>query len=89
MANKTSTRVSVDIPTVDHKKLKMLAAYQGKSMREIFIELIERGLEHYEECPYSHEPNATTKKALEDVKKGKGLSKAATVEELFKKLGKS
>ncbi len=87
MSNKTNTRITVDIPTVDHKKLKMLAAYHGKSMREIFVELIEHGLEHYQECPESHEPNETTKKALENVKARKGLKKAKTVKELFKKLG--
>lgn len=84
---KTNTRVTVDIPTVDHKKLKMLAAYHGKSMREIFIELIEHGLEHYKECPENHTPNEVTKKALDNVKKRKGLKKADTVEEFFKKLG--
>ena len=87
MANKTNTRVTVDIPTADHKKLKMLAAFHGKSMREIFVELIEHGLEHYQECPENHKPNEITRKALENVKTRKGLKKATTVEELFKKLG--
>ena len=84
---KTNTRVTVDIPTVDHKKLKMLAAYHGKTMREVFVELIEHGLEHYQECSEDHVPNETTKKTLEKVKTRKGLKKADTVEELFKKLG--
>lgn len=88
MAPKTNTRVTVDIPTADHKKLKMLSAFHGKSMREIFIELIERGLENYEECAESHDPNEVTKKALENVKKRKGLKKASSVADLFKKLGK-
>lgn len=84
---KPNTRVTVDIPTIDHKRLKMLAAYHGKSMREIFVELIERGLEEYQECPEDHTPNEVTKKALENVKIRKGLQKVDTVEELFKKLG--
>ncbi len=84
---KTNTRITVDIPTVDHKKLKMLAAYHGKSMREIFVELIERGLEEYKECSEDHTPNETTQKALDNVKNRKGLQKANTIEELFKKLG--
>ncbi len=83
---KTNTKITVDIPTVDHKKLKMLAAYHGKTMREIFVELIEHGLEHYQECPEDHTPNETTKKALENVKTKKGFKKADTVEEFFKKL---
>ena len=40
MTNKTNTRITFDIPTVDHKKLKVLAALEGKSMREILIEII-------------------------------------------------
>jgi hypothetical protein len=89
MANKGNARVTVDIPATDHKKLKMLAAFHGKSMREIFVELIEHGLEHYPdpECRENHEPNETTRKALEMVESRKGLKKATTVEELFKKLG--
>ncbi|HEV2601560.1 MAG TPA: hypothetical protein VGT41_04625 [Candidatus Babeliales bacterium] len=86
MTNKTNTRVTIDIPTVDHKKLKMLAAFYGKSMREVVVELLERGLEHYSECPESHIPNEITKQALDDLKTKKGLKKAVTVEELFKKL---
>ena len=86
MANKGNARVTVDIPATDHKKLKMLAAFHGKSMREIFVELIEHGLKHYPECPENHEPNETTRKALEMVESKKGLKKATTVEELFKKL---
>ena len=65
----------------------MLAAYHDKSMREIFIEFIQNVLEHYQECIKDHTPNKTTKKALENVKKRKGLQKAKTIEELLKKLG--
>lgn len=85
---KLSTRVTIDIPTADHKRLKMLAAYHGKSMREIFVELIERGLEEYKVCSEDHTPNEVTKKALADVEKKKGLEKFNTIEELFEKLGK-
>lgn len=83
---KSHTRVTVDIPTINHKKLKMLAAYHGKSMRELFTELIERGLENYEECSFDHTPNEVTKKALENTKNKKGLKKAATIQELFNQL---
>lgn len=84
---KSNTRVTVDIPTVDHKRLKILAAYQGKSMREIFIELIERGLEDYKKCPRDHIPNEVTKKALKNVDGRKGLQQIDNIDELFKKLG--
>jgi len=52
----------------------------------MFVEPIEDDLEN-QECTKSHSPNEVTKKALEDVKTRKGLKKAETVEELFKKLG--
>ena len=86
MVNKVNTRVTVDIPTIDHKKLKILAAFHGKTMREIFVEIIEQGLEQYPECPKNHTPNEKTKKALESTKNKKGLKKTESVEELFKKL---
>jgi hypothetical protein len=86
MTNKANTRVTVDIPTVNHKKLKLLAAYHGKSMREIFVELIERGLETYQECSLDHTPNAVTQKAIENIRARKGLHRAESVEDLFKKL---
>ena len=85
--SKTNTRITVDIPTIDHKKLKIFAAYHGKSMKEIFVEFIKHGLEDYQECPRDHTPNETTKKALENIRKRKGLKKAETIEELLKKLG--
>jgi len=88
MASKDFTRVTVDLPTVDHKKLKMLAAFHGKSMREIFVELIETGLAQYQECTKDHTPNATTKKAIEQSKSKRGVKKASSIEELFEKLSK-
>jgi mRNA interferase YafQ len=88
MTIKSNTRVTVDIPKADHRKLKMLAAHQGVSMREIFITLIERGLEEYQACPYSHKPNEGTLETIENIEKGKGLRKAASVDELFEKLSK-
>ena len=55
-------------------------------MRDIFVEFIEHGLEHYEECPLNHEPNEVTRKTLEKAESRKGLKKATTAEELFKEL---
>lgn len=57
-------------------------------MRKKLIELLERWLARYQECPESHEPNEITKKALENTKKRKGLKTVASVEDLFKKLAK-
>jgi len=86
MSTKMNTRVTVDIPTVDHKRLKIIAAFYGKTMKEIFVEILEHGLEQYQECTKSHEPNDITKKAIENIDKRKGLKTASSVDELFKKL---
>lgn len=86
MVNKANTRVTIDIPTIDHKKLKMLAAFQGKSMREVFIDLIERGLENYQECREDHTPNEKTAKALSELKDKGKHKKASSLEDLFEQL---
>jgi hypothetical protein len=52
-----------------------------------FFETLERELKQdSQSCPFSHEPNEITKKAIENVKKRKGLKSVSSVEELFKKL---
>ena len=88
MSNKPHTRITMDIPTRDHKKLKMLAAFYGKSMRDVFVEILEKGLEDYVECSKDHVPNEITKKAIESVKIKKNLKKATSVEDLFNTLDK-
>jgi hypothetical protein len=39
-------------------------------------------------CPLPHIPNAVTKKALDDVKIGKNLHRATSIEDLLKKLNR-
>ena len=75
------SRITIDIPKEDHKRLKALAAILGKSMREIVLESIEK-------CIYSvNSPNCKTLKAIKDVEKGKDLVETDNAEDLFKKLG--
>ena len=74
------SRITIDIPKIDHKKLKAIAALTGKSMREIIITSIE---EHLKAAKIL---NKETRKAIEDAEKGKGLTKAANAADLFKKL---
>ncbi|MBA3954398.1 hypothetical protein H0X48_03720 [Candidatus Dependentiae bacterium] len=85
MNNKNGlSRISIDIPKIQHKKLKRLAAELGVSMRQIVLE----ALELVEECKYgNHEPNEETIKAIEEVKARKKLIKAENAEDLFEKLG--
>lgn len=75
------SRMTIDIPVEDHKRLKALAALLGKSMREIVVEWIHWNL-------YSkNTPNADTLKAIESVEKGKDLIRAENLQDLFRKLG--
>ncbi len=75
------SRITVDIPKVDHKKLKAMAALTSRSMREIIIASIEEYLS------LAKNPNKKTLKAIEDAENGKGLTASKDVKDLFKKLG--
>jgi len=75
------SRITLDIPKVDHKRLKALAAILGKSMREIVIESIEERLSK------STITNPETLQAIENIENRKGLVEVESPEDLFKKLG--
>lgn len=79
MAART-TRMSIDVPLKDHKRIKILAAAEGASIREFVIECI------HERIYPEKIPNAKTRKAMEDARKGKG-KKAKNFEELCEQLG--
>jgi Antitoxin ParD len=75
------SRMTIDIPAEDHRRLKALAAVLGKSMREIVADWIHGNL-------YSkNTPNATTLKAIDSIEKSKGLIEAEDAKDLFRKLG--
>ena len=38
------SRITIDIPEKDHKQFKAFAAVQGKSMRELVVESIQKHL---------------------------------------------
>ena len=75
------SRITIDIPKEAHRRLKAVAAIEGRSMREIVIESIEDHIYGV------NIPNEETLKAIEETEKGKGLVKAKNLEDLFKKLG--
>ncbi len=74
------SRMTIDVPEEDHKRLKTLAVISGKSMRELVLEWI------HEHLYGSHIPNAKTMKAIEQVEKGKNLVHSKDINDLFKKL---
>ena len=75
------SRMTLDIPEEDHKRLKALAAILGKSMREIVSHWI------HEHLYSANLPNRKTLQAIENVEKGKGLIEAKDADDLFRKLG--
>jgi len=80
MATKT-TRLSVDMDSKDHRKLKILAEANGMSLREFILTLLEPLL-----YP-NKKPNKETMKSIEQTEKGKGLKTFSNVEEMWKELG--
>lgn len=85
------SRITIDISTISHKKLKAMAAMQGKSMRQVVSDLIDEKVskksKSEEDCLYDHTPNKETIKAIENSQKGKNLVRAKDSKDLFKKLG--
>ena len=62
MSTNQNTRMTIDIPSDDHRRLKALSAIQGKSMREIVSEWIHSNL--YSE----NAPNAETLQAIGSIR---------------------
>jgi len=75
-----TTRMSIDVPLKDHKRIKVLAAAEGASIREFVIECI------HERIYPEKIPNKKTRKAMEDARKGK-TKKAKNFDDLCEQLG--
>ena len=81
-ANSKTTRMSIDVQLKDHKRIKMLAAAEGISIREFVIECITERI--YPEKV--KRPNKLTRGAMENARKGKVI-KAKDFKEICKKIG--
>ena len=81
MATKSHlSRMTIDMPEKDHKRLKALAAISGKSMREIVVEWIHRHLYS------SNTPNAKTLEAIKQIEQGENLVESDNADDLIKKI---
>jgi ribosomal 50S subunit-associated protein YjgA (DUF615 family) len=78
---KELSRITIDIPIANHRRLKALAAILGKSMRDIVVDSIE---EHLHKVKI---PNKKTLEALANIESKKDLIETKDAEDLFKKLG--
>ncbi|MEI6242928.1 MAG: hypothetical protein WCP39_05945 [Chlamydiota bacterium] len=75
------SRMTIDFPEADHKRLKTLASISGKSMRALIVEWV------HEHLYGSHLPNDETLQAIEQAEKGENLVHCKDINDLFKKLG--
>ncbi len=78
MSVKTS-RLTIDLPKSEHKKLKMAALMLGTSMKELVLMSVDEFMHR--------KPNKVTLKAIKQAESGKGLKKFAAMEDLLKDLG--
>ncbi len=75
------SRITFDIPKVDHKRLKTLSAVLGKSMREVILESIRETLR------VAIITNKETLETIKNIEARKGLVEVESPEDLFEKLG--
>ena len=75
-----TTRMSIDISTKDHKRIKVLASAEGRTLKDFVIECIQ------EKISPEKKPNIKTRKAINEARKGKTL-KAKDLYDLYEQLG--
>ena len=78
MSVKTS-RLTIDLPSTSHKKLKMAASMMGITMKELVLISVDEFMHR--------KPNKVTEKAIKQSQQGKHLKKFETLEDLFDDLG--
>ena len=76
-----TTRLSVEIPSNAHKKLKILADAMGITLKEFILGVLEPIL-----YP-KKKPNKVTMKAIKDTEKGIGLKTYKNIDEMWEALG--
>ena len=79
MATK-NVRITIDIPKKEYKKLKILAALLGISMKEFIMDSLH---ETFKSRIY----NKKTLKAIRETEEGKNLKKFDSLEDMFEDLG--
>ena len=75
-----TTRMSIDVPQKDHKRIKILAAAEGLTIKTFVIECI------HEQIYPEKRPNKKTRAAIKHARKGK-TTKAKDFDDICKQLG--
>ena len=81
MSVRNHTRISLDIPNEEHRRLKAIAALRGVSMKEIILESLRRELYR------NNIPNKLSEKTLKESDLGKNTKEYKDLEELRSELG--
>ena len=73
------SRLTIDLPLSEHKRLKTAASILGTSMKELVLMSVEE---------FMHKKlNKVTQKALKQSEQGRGLKKFSNLDDLFEDLG--
>jgi hypothetical protein len=78
MSQRTA-RLTIDLPTAEHKRLKMAASMMDISMKQLVLMSVEDFMQK--------KLNKVTEKALKQSKAGKNIKKFENLNDLFDDLG--
>jgi len=76
-----TTRLSIEIPARDHKKLKIMANANGLTLKD-FVLIALNPILHP-----SKKPNKTTRKVMEETDRGEGLISCDNMEDFWEQMG--
>ena len=82
-ASEKLARLSIDVPVLDHKRLKMIATLKGVSIREYVLKCIMKSIQIDSENVL----NAATEKTFQKTDQGHDILDASDASDLFVKLG--
>ena len=75
------TRMTIDMPFDEHKKLKAMAAYMGLSLKDLVLSCLRDHLLS------DNQPNVETLKAFKETDEGQGLVHCKDFNDFIDKLG--
>ncbi len=75
------TRFTFELPVVDHKKLKAIAALAGISLKELILGCLQENLLS------ENVPNEETIRVFKDTDEGKNIIRYKNADDLIDKLG--
>lgn len=78
MSQARISRLTIDIPLSEHKRIKTLASLMGTTMKDLVLMSVEDFV--------SRKLNKVTEKTLKLSEKGRGLKRFDTLNELFEDL---